>query len=384
VGCSGFWVAALDLSPANFYNDMHQIIPTQHAKYIPALDGMRAIAIAIVIASHYGAGSIVPGGFGVTLFFFISGFIITRTLAVEHLQKGTISVSRFYVRRFKRLCPALFFMIAPISAVYAIFVSKPNIPEIFAGSLYYMNYYIILGGIMTMPFEILWSLAVEEHYYLIYPSVFAASWKFPERFLLGIGILCFAVLAWRLILFYHFDATRQRTYFSTDTRIDSILLGAGLAIAMNTKLRLQYLADTPLFGMCVAALLFTFAYRSDAFRETFRYSIQSVAIIPIFYAVLFSERYFHFKEILSLPAMVWVGKLSYSLYLWHVGVSFFFIRLCGIGPRAYALSLLVTFLCAAFSYFVVERWYRKSRASRDSADVGAICPSRSERDSEKL
>src|SRR5258708_3379803 len=105
-------------------------------EYIPALDGMRAVAILLVVASHFGLNVIVPGGFGVTLFFFISGFLITRLLIAEQSRTGEISIASFYIRRFLRIGPALVTMIIVVFLSYYLLVGPINYWEILAAMLY--------------------------------------------------------------------------------------------------------------------------------------------------------------------------------------------------------------------------------------------------------
>ncbi|MES1153157.1 MAG: acyltransferase, partial [Dongia sp.] len=141
-------------------------------RYIPALDGMRALSIAVVVASHFWVNGPVPGGFGVTVFFFISGFLITRLLLAEFNADGHISIGRFYVRRFLRLYPALFVLIVGLSALYFAMYGQVDFLEMIAALFYFMNYYVLVHPDVQMPIRMLWSLAIEEHYYFIFPLLF--------------------------------------------------------------------------------------------------------------------------------------------------------------------------------------------------------------------
>src|SRR5262245_6279726 len=151
---------------ATFPKEATVASPHASSEYIPSLDGMRAVAILLVVLSHLGLEHIVPGRLGVTLFFFISGFLITRLLIAEASKARAISIGAFYARRFLRLAPALLLMLAVVALAWTQFVGPVNGPQLLAGIFYMMNYFIIFGGLTTMPIGILWSLAVEEHYYL--------------------------------------------------------------------------------------------------------------------------------------------------------------------------------------------------------------------------
>ena len=121
-------------------------------KYIPSIDGMRAIAILIVVASHLLKDGIVPGGLGVTLFFFISGYLITGLLIDEQDRTGVIDIKRFYIRRFLRLAPALLTMVGLVSVTYFVTFGAASAKEVLAAVFYYMNFYQISQGAMPLPF----------------------------------------------------------------------------------------------------------------------------------------------------------------------------------------------------------------------------------------
>jgi peptidoglycan/LPS O-acetylase OafA/YrhL len=143
--------------------------------YIPGLDGIRACAVMMVLIAHIGFEHIIPGGFGVTVFFFISGFLITRLLLAELGETGRIDLPRFYIRRFLRLLPALYVMLILTGVLLIAMGDVPKLWETVAAFTWTMNYhYAVLAftnELRVAPWEHLWSLAVEEHFYLIYPLV---------------------------------------------------------------------------------------------------------------------------------------------------------------------------------------------------------------------
>jgi peptidoglycan/LPS O-acetylase OafA/YrhL len=331
-------------------------------KYIPAIDGLRAVAILIVLSSHILGEGIIPGGFGVTLFFFISGYLITEILIAEHDATRTIDIKAFYIRRFRRLAPALLSMVGFVTAIYALLGKPISGSEISAAVFYYLNYYAIAGGAMPLPLGPLWSLAIEEHYYLVYPLVLLIGLRDRTALLYGLLILCIAVLLWRYILVSG-NAPELRTYTATDTRIDSIVFGALLALLMHkgatVSPRILALGVSLAAIMVLASLLI----RGHAFRETLRYSLQGLAMLPVFYAVLFEPRASLLRIGLENPALVWIGKISYSLYLWHfpaMVLSKNFLH--QIGPAALAaVTIVVSFSLATASYYWVEMPLRHKR-----------------------
>jgi peptidoglycan/LPS O-acetylase OafA/YrhL len=295
-------------------------------KYVPAIDGLRALAIGAVVASHFGADGVIPGGFGVTLFFFISGYLITTLMIREYAENGTISISSFYARRLLRLAPALMAMILAVSFTFFVLFGFVNGSQASAGIFYYMNYYVLWGGKADMPLGPLWSLAVEEHYYLLFPAIFLWLWKYKERFVASV-VAVIAVLLWRTFLILMWHVGQDRTYLATDTRIDSILYGAILAGMLNTSWTIVAKHFESWIALISASLmlLITFVYRNEVFRETARYSLQGMALLPLFYATLFSSRLALVRSILETGPFLWIGKLSYSLYLWHM--PFLFVKI---------------------------------------------------------
>jgi peptidoglycan/LPS O-acetylase OafA/YrhL len=293
---------------------------------IPSLDGLRAVSVAIVVAAHSGFGHIVPGGYGVTVFFFLSGYLITTLLLGERAQNGSIDIAGFYVRRLVRLMPALLVTLAIAYTLVAMRIIGGGITwsGLAAQVFYFANYYFLFfdttaAGVPagTVP---LWSLAVEEHFYIVYPILFASLVRTRDLAWVLAGV-CVAVLFWRLHLAGLPGFVPERTYYASDTRIDAIIYGALLAVVRNPlhdwqendiPIRSDYIALTA--GL--AATVFTFVYRDMFFRETFRYTIQGVALMPIFY---FCIRY-HRSEWARWLNGAWISKIgqySYAIYLIH-------------------------------------------------------------------
>jgi peptidoglycan/LPS O-acetylase OafA/YrhL len=329
--------------------------------YVPAIDGMRAVAILLVVSSHLGADRFIPGGFGVTLFFFISGYLITSLMIGEYDAVGTISITRFYLRRFLRLMPALATMIIVVSVVFSFFRPVP-IPQVAAASLYYMNYYTITTGGPPSPFGPMWSLSVEEHYYLLFPILFVLGWNRPKRFLIGLLTIAALVLLWRSFLVLHYRVGGSRTYLATDTRIDSILFGAILAVAQNLYPKSIAIVSAKLWPLGVLTILVTFVLRNANFRETVRYSLQGIALIPLFYALLHVRIVSFAKVLLQEPAIVWIGKISYSLYLWHFAVLLFADAEFDRSKWLWiAFNVVADIALACASYYLIENNFIRMR-----------------------
>jgi peptidoglycan/LPS O-acetylase OafA/YrhL len=294
-------------------------------RQIPSLDGIRGLSFMLVFAAHAGVG-ISPGDFGVTTFFFLSGFLITTLLRVEFAKNGSINIRNFWLRRALRILPPLYFVAA--GATLLAFALYP--PGTVHGSavaaeiFFYANYWSIHGGSREVPgTAAVWSLAVEEHFYLLFPLLYTLmqKWRMSRlgqaRFL---WTLCAVILAWRcvLVLLMHADITR--IYLATDTRADSILFGCALAVwdnpVLDPKKRPPNLWKYVLFPGALATILVCLAFRMTAFGETLSFSLQGAALTVIFIAAMQFREWTLFR-ILNLPPVTFLGLMSYSLYLVH-------------------------------------------------------------------
>lgn len=326
--------------------------------YIPSLDGIRAVAVMMVFLSHAGFGHIVPGGFGVTVFFFLSGYLITTLLREEHRQHQKINLRHFYFRRMLRIWPPLYLTLAIVAgfSFYGAFgLTKPESTPLLYQVLHLGNYYQIFGHGQSIPgTEILWSLAVEEHFYLVWPMLFACLYGrlSRQRFLLLLAGICLTVLAWRCTLVWYWSANIWRTYFATDTRIDSILFGCILGIWRNPSLdntsKKRAWVLPILLIVSLTLLAATFVIRSPAFRETFRYSIQGLALMPMFYAAVKASHKIPFRW-LNHPALKVVGVWSYSIYLSHFFLLHILAETVGRPSWNVAILAMITSACFAWS-----------------------------------
>jgi peptidoglycan/LPS O-acetylase OafA/YrhL len=351
--------------------------PPAPMPYIPALDGLRAISILLVVLSHLGLDHMLPGAFGVTLFFFISGYLITRQLLQLLYAKHHVGLGGFYLRRALRLMPMALVYILVTGLLYRM-ASGQIAPLAWLTAIFYgANYYALWSGYSASlpdvrhPFNILWSLAIEEHFYLVWPCVLGMVWR---RAWLPWALLavCGSVLAWRWILFdscFYGHAgvlcapinenpvlRYNQLYLSTDTRLDSIVWGALLAVCEVKHVKWF----RPLIGRVTAricaCLLLAFSFETmDAFNHyVFRTTLQGEALLILIPALLQNES--RLRRLLSSRAVVALGRVSYALYLWHWGALAF---ADWAAPGNHLLWLAVaaplSALLATLAYFSIER-----------------------------
>jgi peptidoglycan/LPS O-acetylase OafA/YrhL len=308
--------------------------------YLPALDGLRALAIGAVIAQHSGIPR-VSGYHGVTLFFVISGFLITSLLLRERASTGTIDLRRFYRRRFARLGPALVVVVV-VTWGWLALTAQP-LSSYWAGIVGSLTYTTDLMQAVTgnvavgRYFQYSWSLGVEELFYLIWPAALLILVKWGS--IRGAVVLLIAGIAgvWVLRTFLIVDGTtHDRYFFAPDTNADGLLLGALLAFVLvrfpnHRVLRTVGRVVGPIGLVALVALVLPHGPNllaqvdSGAFGQT---ALASVALVfwmatsPSGWAArLFSWR----------PA-VFIGKLSYGLYLWNLLTIFAFTSIVGWNP----------------------------------------------------
>lgn len=346
---------------------------------IPSLDGLRAISILIVLVSHSGYGNVVPGGFGVTVFFFLSGYLITTLLLDEQQRNGSISIWKFYLRRAFRLFPPLLVTLTIAYLLVAVGWLSGGISwaGIAAQLLYFANYYGLFfdpGNTTATGTGILWSLAVEEHFYMVYPAALAgliALGLSKHRIAIVLALVCVVVLAWRIYLAMQPHFVAQRTYYGSDTRVDSIIFGCLLAIVADPKIDKRrtlnpLLTPTPaaLLAIAIFTLVMSIAWRDAFFRETLRYTLQGLALMPIFYFSIKYAAYFPFN-LLNHPWVAKIGVYSYAIYLiHHIVINAFHENLPWLVDRK-PLLILATFgiatLYALLLDLYVDSFFRRLR-----------------------
>lgn len=336
--------------------------------YLPTLDGWRAIAILAVIVDHvfgYSFQTRLPllfaltriGPNGVSLFFAISGFLICSRLLEEQASTGRISISGFYVRRASRILPAAMTYLAIIGILGVAGAVTITRWEWWSSVLFFRNYLspsmIVTGwGGYTVHF---WSLAVEEHFYLIWPALLVLSGTKRAKWVAG-G-LAIAVACWRSFDLRHqiFERHAQGILFGsrTDTRLDGLLLGCLAALLLadpDSRALFLRVMKSWVWYLCVLAYLCI----QIVFRRHY-YTILESALLPVIIATTVLRPNTWVGRLLEFRWVRWFGRLSYSLYLWQQlflvpGATYPWSRL-----QSFPLNCALLVAVAALSYHVVER-----------------------------
>jgi peptidoglycan/LPS O-acetylase OafA/YrhL len=333
--------------------------------YRPALDGIRAIAILLVLALH---GRLLDGGFlGVDLFFVLSGFLITALLLQEWERAGAISLRRFYLRRARRLLPALATAVSGVALIYVV------LPHVNRGLGFGLSFAAVAGyagnwvAAVTpgRPLGLLshtWSLAIEEQFYIVWPLllVLALRGRCPRALLGTLLLLAAATSAVDRYLVWRGGHPRW-AYYGTDAHADGLVLGcATLLLVFHGRSRLlrAYLQRSEVAIIAIAAVSFAVAWlRFDA-TATYAGGIALVniaAAVLIAHVVLAPTR--PAAKLLSLSPLAWIGARSYGIYLYHFPI-FFSVAPETVHLDRYSFVAVVTpitLVAAAVSYRFIER-----------------------------
>ena len=338
--------------------------------YFPGFDGIRAIAVGLVLVAHAGYGDKVPGGLGVTVFFAISGFLITSLLLNEADASGTVNLKLFYIRRFLRLFPELLFFVLVTMLLGAALEWRATVIEKAAVIFYFFNYYYVFGqhyfylDNVSYPWRQIWSLAVEEHFYFLFPTIVLLFHRRRDILLKVLVALLVLPFLWRFVTYFAIGLPWEYNYVATDTRIDSIVWGCLLAVMLRSW---QGGAGAPersgrppflhpaLFALGLALMIFSLLYRSEDFRWTWRFTVQGVALFLIFANLLFDPRWKRLVAILEHPVPRYFGRISYSLYLYHMLVNRLLLYVLPETSRFYpVIALSISVVVASASYRLLE------------------------------
>lgn len=292
------------------------------SRKLPGLDGFRMIAVMAVVLAHSGVGSFFSARHGVAGFFVLSGFLITWLLLKEYEKSGRISLRDFYMRRSLRIFPAYYaFLLVSIS--WDLFRGNDDIKDVILPGLFYlMNYHNALEGHSSSSLAHLWSLAIEEQFYLLWPMAFIFLIQRGRNFVIGFLVVVSAmVLVWRTYSFSVLDFGTSYAYNAFDTRFDNLAIGCALAFLLEKKGFLK-LADSfsSQFWMPIATLGLLSVSRlvpgSDySYGPAFTLDALLLAVLLLQLMRLSQGRVWGW---LNHPLAIYLGLISYPIYLWHV------------------------------------------------------------------
>jgi len=351
--------------------------------YNPALDGIRAFAVVAVLLFH---GGVLTGGYlGVDAFFVLSGFLITSLIVQEVHQQGRLDLKRFWARRARRLLPALFLLLLAVAVYAAVFADRTELKRIrgdaFATMLYVANWHSIFAGhgywdlfSAPSPLDHMWSLAIEEQFYLLWPLVMTGLTVLAVTIarrrnrtapiapvVFFVALVAAAVSATLCIVLYDPTDT-SRSYFGTDTRVAAILLGAALAAwtvwrgPVRSRVA-RVLLEIAAVG-AIAFLAFEWSHLDGQSRFLYHGGLIlcGVAVLVVVAAAAHPSRG-PIARVLAWKPLVAIGLISYGLYLWHWPVYLVLNQdRTGLGGnRLLALQITASFAIAIASFWLVER-----------------------------
>ncbi len=368
-------------------------------RYMAGLDGLRALAVLAVIAYHLNLG-FVPGGLlGVGVFFVLSGYLITDLLVSQWDRRGRIDLKDFWFRRARRLLPALLSMLVVV-LTWITLVHPSELAslrgDVIAAVLYVSNWWYIYHHVSYFalygpqsPFTHLWSLAVEEQFYLLWPLVLLVGLKYlpKRRWLIVVVLLAAGLSALDMAVLYHPGTNPDRVYYGTDTRAFSLLIGAAVALAwpsrklsVNISRSSQWMLDG-IGGLGLATIFYMF-WQSNQY-ETFLYRGGMVILSLATAAVVANLAHpaSRLSRLLAAKPLQWLGVRSYGLYLWHYPVIVLTTPAVNTGGFDWIRAgwqVGASILLAALSWHFIEEPIRQGALGRwwlEVREKGGACVS---------
>ncbi len=351
--------------------------------YLPGLDGIRAIAVLAVIAFHLNFGWASGGLLGVQAFFVLSGYLITDLLVAEYGRHRGIGLKTFWIRRARRLLPALFVMLF-VTVGFATLFQRTQLAELRsdlpAGIFYVSNWWFIFHHVNYFaqfgppsPLGHLWSLAIEEQFYLVWPLLLLAGfrWLHTRRALITATLIAASASALEMAILYTPGANPNRVYEGTDTRAFALLIGAALAMWLPRSRPIGVVTNNARYllnGVGAVSLIAIFAMFSQVDdNQPFLYE-GGLLLLALLTAMLIGVTVHpgaQIRTILGWEPLRWIGERSYGIYLWHYPVI---VLTTPVGappniPRA-LVQFAATLIIAALSWRYIEQPIRHGALRR--------------------
>jgi peptidoglycan/LPS O-acetylase OafA/YrhL len=327
---------------------------------IPGLDGIRALAVFLVIANHFGFER-VNGAFGVLIFFVLSGFLITWLMLRESERSGTVSLKHFYTRRMLRICPAFYTFWISAVGIYLVRGHHLDWGPVISSFFYVSNYYMGLVPTAESVVGHTWSLSIEEQFYLLWPLLFLLGRKNLSR--LARLLMAAIALVWvhRTLAHLVYGARPEYIYRAFDTRLDHLAVGCLLAVMLKQGALDRFahaITQRSWYPAVTLALLFSAQVLHNSLTFTY---VVGYAVEPLLVAVFLLQLIWYSEtgvwRIFESPVTRYLGRISYPLYLWQGLTLFTAKRLTEGLPTLvqFTFAVAVTVAFASGSYFLVEK-----------------------------
>jgi peptidoglycan/LPS O-acetylase OafA/YrhL len=350
---------------------------TISSQKLPGLDGFRMIAVMAVLIAHSGVGTVFTARHGVAGFFVLSGFLITILLLREYSNSETISIRDFYMRRSLRIFPAYYSFVL-VTITWELFRESDTIDGFIIPSIFYVtNYYNAFEGHLSSPLAHLWSLAIEEQFYLLWPVIFLSLMRYGRNVvILFLVCIILVVMVWRSYSFSVLGFDISYVYNAFDTRVDNLAIGCAMAFLVDKKFFLKFAQKiSDRFWMPFVTLGLLYGSRqipsSDyAYGPAFTIDALLLSVLLLQFMRLSQGWFWGW---LNSPLVVYLGIISYPTYLWHVwglqaGKKLGFLP----EPMQLLAGVLLSFLLAVLSYHVIEKRFLMLKGrfqSRQKIDV---------------
>jgi len=340
--------------------------------YVPELDGMRGFAILAVMCFHANVPFLMGGFIGVDVFFVLSGFLITSLIINEYDATSKLNLKNFYMRRLLRLGPALLLLLLIFSLFSIIFLSKDEAQSNLIDtiiSLFYMSNWA--RALSIHPPDYLghtWSLSIEEQFYILWPLTLLVLLRiFNNRWTVAFVVFLFAMTAWLLRIYLIYSGSSfERLYNGLDTRADSLMIGCVFGIILSSDLlnnRIKNILSkwlsilSPFSIFCLIFISVGMRWKNPQMYYWVFFAIEIFTAVLLLHLFINNNSLIH--KLLSMRWIVWVGSISYGLYLWHYPIYRILYSLSYRGIELITYGAIVTFMISAFSFYMLEKPFLK-------------------------
>ncbi len=345
-------------------------------RYMPGLDGLRALSVLAVIAYHLNMKWAQGGLIGVAIFFVISGYLITDQILIQKQRYGRLDLKDFWIRRARRLLPAMFCMLLFV-AIWLLLLDPDRLNHLqgdYLSSLFYVNnWWLIFHQVSYFesfgppsPIGHLWSLSIEEQFYLIWPLLLLLTHRRGKLFVMILAAAVASALA--MAFLYVPGSDPSRVYYGTDTRMFGLLIGAALAVVWPSHKLNAAVSKASRFSMDIIgsisliALIVMMHLMNEYDASLYRGGFLGLSVLTAIVIAVLAHPASLLAKVLGLRPLKWIGVRSYSLYIWHYPVIILTNpsnQAVTPGPLLIAFQIAASFALAALSYKYVEEPLRR-------------------------